>query len=72
MNKRKVVGLDEEIKPFLTMIPVVAVIIVALMISSDKHATTEKKITTFIINSIFIVLSILFIWLDIPYKIMNY
>jgi len=72
LDNRKVVGIDSDIKPFLTAIPVIVAIIVSLLIASDKNTSSQKKITAFIINAIFIALAILFIWFDIPYAIFDF
>lgn len=72
LDNRKVIGIDDDIKPFLTAIPVVAAIIVSLLIVSDKAASSQKKTTAFIVNAIFIALAILFIWFDIPYAIFDF
>lgn len=72
VDNRKVVGLDSEIKPFITIIPIIAIIVLSLLIVSDKKTTTQKKTTAFIINAIFIALSFLFIWFDIPYSIIDF
>ncbi len=72
LNNRKVIGIDSDIKPFLTAIPVVAAIIVMLMIVTDKNSSTQKKTTAIIINLIFIILAILFIWFDLPYAIFDF
>lgn len=72
LDNRKVVGIDSDIKPFLTAIPIIAAIIVSLLIVSDKNTPSQKKATTFIVNAIFIALSVLFIWFDIPYAIFDF
>lgn len=72
LNNRKVVGLDSDAKPFFTIIPVVAAIIVSLLIVSDQDTGTKKKQVAFIVNAVFIALSLLFIWFDIPYQIINF
>ncbi len=72
LDNRKVVGIDSDIKPFLTAIPVIATIIVSLLIVSDKNTSSQKKKTAFIVNAIFIALAILFIWFDIPYAILDF
>ena len=72
MNNRKVLGLDGDVKPFLTAIPVVAAIIASLLIVSDKNTSSQKKATAFIVNAVLIALGILFIWFDIPYAILDF
>ncbi len=72
LDNRKVIGIDSDIKPFLTAIPVIAAIVVSLLIVSDKNVSSQKKTTIFIINAIFIALAILFIWFDIPYAIFDF
>lgn len=72
MENRKVVGLDEDIKPVLTAIPAIAGIILSLLIVSDKLRDSQKKMIAFIVNAVFIVLSVLFIWYDIPYDIIDF
>ena len=72
LDNRKVVGIDSDTKPFLSVIPIVAAIIVSLLIVSDKETSSQKKATAFIVNAIFITLAILFIWFDIPYQIFDF
>ena len=72
LNNRKVVGIDSDLKPFLTAIPIIAAIIVSLLIISDKENSSQKKATAFIVNAIFIALALLFIWFDIPYSIIDF
>lgn len=71
-ENRYLLGIDSDIKPFLTAIPVIAAIIVSLIITSDTEADSQKKGTAFIVNGIYIALAILFIWFDIPYKIFDF
>lgn len=71
LDNRKVVGIDPDTKPFLTAIPAIAAIIVTLMIVTDKNSSTQKKVTALIVNLIFIVLAVLFIWFDLPYAIID-
>ena len=71
-NNKHVVGLDSNIKPFLTAIPIISLIIVILMIVNDKLSDNRKKTNAIIINLIFIVLALLFIWFDIPYSIIDF
>ena len=56
LNNRKVIGIDSDIKPLLTAIPVIAAIIVSLLIVSDKNTPSQKKAT------IFIAMALLFMW----------
>lgn len=72
LKNKKVLGIDEDTKPFLTVIPIIAAIITSLLIVSDKTTSSQKKTTAFIINAVFIALSILFIWFDIPYSIIDF
>ena len=72
LDNRKVLGLSEDSKPFITLIPVAATIIVSLLIVSDKQTDAQRKRKAFIINAIFILLSLLFIWMDIPSKILDF
>ncbi len=63
---------DDNTKTFLTFIPVVAAVIVSLMLVSDKKVSLQEKLKALIINLVFIALSILFVWFDIPYDIFDY
>lgn len=72
LDNRKVVGIDSDMKPLLTAIPVIAAIIVSLLLVSDKDTPSHKKATAFIINAIFIALAFLFIWFDIPSDIIDF
>lgn len=72
VKNRKVLGIDADLKPFLTVIPVVALIAVLLTVVSDKKTDTSRKLTILVINGVLIALSLLFIWFDIPYKLINY
>lgn len=70
LDNRKLIGIDSDLKPFLSVIPAIAAIIVSLLIASDKNATSQKKTIAVIVNIVFIILSVLFIWFDIPQKIL--
>lgn len=72
MKNRKVVGISNDVKPFLTALPVIASIIIALMLAKDNKSTSQEKVTAIIVNLIFIALAILFIWFDLPYEIFNF
>lgn len=72
LDNRKVVGLDEDIKPFLTGIPIVVAIIVSLLLAKDTISSRQKKLVALIVNTVFISLSLLFIWFDIPYNIIDF
>lgn len=72
LRNRKVIGIDSDIKPLLTAIPVIAAVIAVLLIVSDKIAAQQKKTAAFIINAVFIALAILFIWFDMPYAIFDF
>ncbi len=71
LNNRKVIGLDPDYKPFYTIIPVAVAIIIALLMVRDRESDQQKKQTAIIINAVLIVLAILFIWVDLPYAIIN-
>lgn len=72
VENTKVMGIDRDIKPFVTFLPVIAAVIVALMISSDKETSVQNKVTVFIKNAAIIALALVFIWLDIPYQIFDF
>lgn len=72
MNNERVYGLDPDQKPLFTIIPIIAGIISALCITSDRHSDSQKKMTAFIINAVIIAVSVLFIWYDIPYTLFDY
>ena len=71
-NNRYLIGIDSDIKPFLTAIPVIGAIIASLMITSDSDTPGNRKATAFIVNAIFIGIAILCIWFDIPYRLFDY
>jgi len=71
-NNRYIIGIDSDLKPFLTAIPIIAAIIASLLIVSDDVSSSRKKASAFIINGVFIALAILFIWFDIPYKLFDF
>ena len=72
MENRKLLGIDSDLKPFISVIPALAAIIVSLLLASDKNTSTQKKTTALIVNVVFIALSILFIWFDIPSAILDF
>ena len=57
-------GIDSAVKPYLTIIPIVAAVICAIMIFSSKKSKKQKSIAG-IISAILIILSVLFIWINI-------
>ncbi len=69
VENRRLIGIDSDTKPILTVIPIFAAIIVSLLIVSDKNSTSQRKAIAFIVNFAFIGLAILFIWYDIPASI---
>lgn len=66
VNRRNVYCLDPQLKPFFTFIPGLALIIASLIIVADKKSDSQKKLTVFIVNMIFIVVSVLLVWLNFP------
>ena len=72
LDNRKIVGIDSDTKPFVTIIPVIAAVIVSLMIVPNKEIPSEKKTRACIIHAIFIALAIIFIWFDLPYAIFDF
>lgn len=72
LDNRKVVGIDSDVKPFLTVIPIIAAIIVILRITKDKNSTVQEKVSVLITNFCFIALALLFIWFDLPYSIIDF
>ena len=59
-------GIDADMKPLYSLIPLAAAILVSLLIVSDRHSDSHRKAVAFIVNIIFIVIAILCIWVDIP------
>lgn len=57
------IGLESAIKIPLTLIPIVAAVICAIMIFSSKKSK-KQKIIAGIISAILIILSVLFIWVN--------
>ena len=72
LRNKKFVGLSADVKPMLTIIPALAGIIVSLLIISDEARDARRKGIAFIVNAIFIILALLFIWYDLPYSIIDY
>lgn len=66
------IGLDPGLKPFCSLIPVVAGIIAAIIVSSDKNTPNQKKVTVLLVNAIFLVLSFVFIWFDLPRDLFDF
>ena len=58
------IGLESAIKIPLTLIPIVAAVICAIMIFSSKKSK-KQKIIAGIISAILIILSVLFVWVNI-------
>ncbi len=71
-NFRWAIGLDADLKPFYSLIPVVAGIIAAIIVSSDKNTPNQKKVTVLLVNAIFLILSFVFIWFDLPQNLFDY
>ncbi|MBQ9794898.1 MAG: zinc ribbon domain-containing protein [Clostridia bacterium] len=61
-------GIDHDIRPLIFLIPGFFALVISLLIVSDKTAGKTKAIP-FIINAVFLVISVLFIWYDIPHSI---
>lgn len=72
MRNERVYGIDPDMKPLFTIIPVVAAVISALLLISDRNSDNQKKMTAFIIDAVIIALAVLFIWFDIPYDLFNF
>lgn len=72
LDNVKVLGIDREIKPFLTFIPAIAAIIATLMIVGDNGSDSQKKKKAWVVNIVLIALSLVFIWLDIPSEIFSF
>lgn len=72
LENKEVLGIDRDLKPLFTAIPGIALIIAALVITSDKITDSQKKISIFVINAIWLLLSVLFIWFDIPSEIIDF
>ena len=62
---------DGDTQTFLTAIPVISLIISLLLVIGDKKIDQRKKGIAIIINIIFIVLSVLFIWVGIPMNLFD-
>ena len=72
LENRYVIGIDQDLKGLFTLIPGIALIIAALVVSSDRKTETQKKISIFVVNLVYIALSALFIWFDIPQEIFDF
>lgn len=72
LRNKKMLGLDADIKPFVAAIPIIAAIITTLLIVTDNTASTQKKATALIINALLIILAFLFVYFDIPYKLIDF
>lgn len=68
-RNKKFVGLDADVKPLLTLIPALVGIIVSLLIVSDEARDARRKGIAFFVNAIFVILSLLCIWYDLPSEI---
>lgn len=58
-------GIDRDIRPLVLLIPGMFAFIISILIVSDKTSGKTKAIA-FIVNSVFILLSILCIWYELP------
>ena len=72
LENRYVIGIDRDLKGMFSLIPAVALLIAALVVSSDRKTDTQKKISIFVVNLVYIALSALFIWFDIPQEIFDF
>ncbi len=72
LDNTKVFGIHRDYKASLTLIPGIAAIIVSLVISADKLADKQEKRRVLIVNAVYVLLSIIFIWLDIPSAIFDF
>ena len=72
INNRYVIGIDQDLKGVFTLIPAIALIIAALVVSSDRKTDSQKKLSIFVVNLVYIALSALFIWFDIPQELFDF
>ena len=72
VDNRYVIGIDQDLKGLFTLIPGIALIIAALVVSSDRKTDSQKKLSVFVVNLVYIALSALFIWLDIPQELFDF
>lgn len=72
LDNTEVLGIHRDYKSALILIPGVAAIIVSLVISADKITDKQEKKRILIVNAVYILLSIIFIWLDIPSEIFDF
>lgn len=72
LDNKRVLGIDRDMKPIFSLIPGIALIIASLIITSDKITDKQKKLNIFVVNIVYIALSVLFIWLDIPSDIIDF
>ena len=66
LQNRYYLGIDPDVKPLVTGVPVIVAVIVAILLAKDRAAPKEKKTVAIIINTLIIVLSLFIIWFDIP------
>lgn len=60
------VGISGDLKPIVSAIPVLAAMIVSVLLVSDKATPKQKKAVALIVNIVFVILSFLVIWYDLP------
>lgn len=72
INNRYVIGIDQDLKGVFTLIPAIALIIAALVVSSDRKTDSQKKLSIFVVNLVYIALSAIFIWFDIPQELFDF
>ena len=72
VRNKKMVGLDPDTKPFWTILPVLALLIATWLILRDEETMVSKKVSAFVICGVFFALSLVFIWFDIPYKLLDF
>lgn len=72
LDGRYIIGLAEEIKPFVTIIPILVTIIASLLLTTDTDTSKQRKKVAFIWNAVLIALSVLFIWFDLPRDLFDF
>jgi len=68
----KVLGIERDLKPVLTFVPGIAAVIVTLLVLSDRITSTQNKVIVLVKNAVILLLAVLFIWLDIPYRLIDF
>ena len=62
----KFYGIDPDVKPLISFIPLTVMVVAALMVAFDKTLSKKKRISVLIVSAVFAIISLLLIWINIP------